>query len=184
MLGNAVLFVLFFVGLLGLSMRMEFEGICMWWLVAYLAPLTALVMLRPDLGFGHLRLGLLRDVACPLLAIFLLIAWQATDFRAELRIAGEVRRLAAAYTEDPMRARSLLADANEEVLRSASGHVPAWVIAEEQERRRAERLHHQAAERRRIAEQRQKEAEFAETPLGRALGLIFVIGWLLSELIA
>lgn len=182
-IATPLLFAPLFLLLLGFSMRMEFDGVSTWWLVVYLGAFLAIVLLRPDAGWGPLSFNMLRDVAVWLFAAFFLIALLATDFRAEQRIAGEARRLVDAYRASPQRGQILLTEAREQTLSRAEGRLPRWAVDQEWGRRKAERLDRQAAERRRIAEERRQQEEFAGSPLGRALGLIYLTGWLITELV-
>jgi hypothetical protein len=182
--GNIVGFVLLMTTFCFLGLSMEYNAISMWWLVAYLLPAAVMVRLQPDWGWGRLRLGLLGDIALPIAALLAIFCWDADDLRSDARSRGHADRIAHEYFRSPQGLQPLLAAADSDTLNLLDTRIPTWIVTAELERRKLEQLDKVAAEKRRRAEAQRRQDEFAATPLGRALGLVFVIGWLLSELVS
>lgn len=176
-------FILLMLILCHLGLYLEYRAISMWWLVAYMLPLAIVVKVRPDWGWGPLRLSLFGDLALPVAGLITIFCWDAEETRADWRIEGQADRIAALYSRDPQGSQSLLASAEMETLDRADTRIPKWIVDQERERRRLEALDEKAAEKRRQAEAQRRQDEFAATPVGRALGLMFVFGWLISELL-
>jgi hypothetical protein len=166
-----------------LGLYLEYRAISMWWLVVYLLPLAFIIKLQPDWGWGPLRLSLLGDLALPVAGLVTVFCWDGEDTRADWRREGQADRIAALYARDPQGSQPLLASAESETLDRIDDRIPKWIVDGERERRRLEALDEKLAEQRRRAEAQRRDDEFAATPVGRALGLILVVGWLLSEML-